>query len=84
MATILPLSTKAPLLESEIPLPRWRRGKVRDVYDARRDRLLVVATDRLSAFDVVLPTGSRGRASCSPSSRSSGSASSPTSSPITC
>src|SRR5262249_35587420 len=32
------------------------RGKVRDVYDLG-DRLLLVATDRLSAFDVVLPTG---------------------------
>ncbi len=31
------------------------RGKVRDIYDLR-DRLLIVATDRLSAFDVVLPT----------------------------
>ena len=31
------------------------RGKVRDVYDAGEDRLLLVATDRLSAFDVVLP-----------------------------
>ena len=33
-----------------------RRGKVRDVYDLG-ERLLIVATDRLSAFDVVLPTG---------------------------
>ena len=32
------------------------RGKVRDVYDAGEDRLLLVATDRISAFDVVLPT----------------------------
>lgn len=32
------------------------RGKVRDVYDAGDDRLLIVATDRLSAFDCVLPT----------------------------
>jgi phosphoribosylaminoimidazole-succinocarboxamide synthase len=45
------------LLETEIPgLRLWRRGKVRDVYDLG-DRLLVVATDRISAFDVVLPTG---------------------------
>src|SRR3954468_20830555 len=36
-------------------LPLGRRGKVRDVYDAG-DRLLIVATDRISAFDVVLPT----------------------------
>ena len=32
------------------------RGKVRDVY-ALDDRLLIVATDRISAFDVVLPSG---------------------------
>jgi phosphoribosylaminoimidazole-succinocarboxamide synthase len=38
---------------SELPL--WRRGKVRDVYDLG-DRLLIVTTDRISAFDVVLPT----------------------------
>jgi len=39
------------------PLPnRTNRGKVRDTYDLG-DRLLIVATDRISAFDVVLPTG---------------------------
>ena len=32
------------------------RGKVRDVYEADGDRLLIVATDRISAFDAVLPT----------------------------
>jgi phosphoribosylaminoimidazole-succinocarboxamide synthase len=38
------------------PAPRLRaRGKVRDVYEAGDDRLLLVATDRISAFDVVLP-----------------------------
>jgi phosphoribosylaminoimidazole-succinocarboxamide synthase len=38
------------------PAGRLRaRGKVRDVYDAGEDRLLLVATDRISAFDVVLP-----------------------------
>jgi len=51
------VESAAPLLETRIPgLPVWRRGKVRDVYDLG-DRLLMVATDRLSAFDVVLPTG---------------------------
>ncbi len=43
----------------EISLPELaapRRGKVRDVYDLG-DHLLLVASDRLSAFDVVLPTG---------------------------
>lgn len=39
-----------------LDLPLVGRGKVRDVYDLG-DRLLIVATDRLSAFDVVLPTG---------------------------
>lgn len=33
-----------------------RRGKVRDIYDLG-DKLLIVATDRLSAFDVILPNG---------------------------
>jgi phosphoribosylaminoimidazole-succinocarboxamide synthase len=38
------------------PSPRLRaRGKVRDIYDAGENHLLLVATDRLSAFDVVLP-----------------------------
>ncbi len=44
------------LTESTLDLPLLARGKVRDVYDLG-DRLLIVATDRLSAFDVVLPTG---------------------------
>ena len=34
-----------------------KRGKVRDIYEVDEDRLLIVATDRVSAFDVVLPTG---------------------------
>lgn len=37
------------------PLPLFRRGKVRDVYQID-DKLLMIATDRISAFDVVLPT----------------------------
>ena len=45
-----------PLLQSDIPGVPCRRGKVRDVYDLG-DRLVIVATDRLSAFDWVLPTG---------------------------
>ena len=36
-------------------LPLFRRGKVRDIYDLG-DRLLMVASDRISCFDVVLPT----------------------------
>jgi phosphoribosylaminoimidazole-succinocarboxamide synthase len=45
-----------PLTNSQIPGLTPKRGKVRDVYDFG-DRLLFVATDRLSAFDWVLPTG---------------------------
>jgi len=48
--------TAAVLTETTLDLPLYARGKVRDVYDLG-DRLLIVATDRISAFDVVLPTG---------------------------
>lgn len=45
------------ILQTEIPgLPKFITGKVRDVYDLG-DSLLIVATDRISAFDVILPTG---------------------------
>lgn len=46
---------REPLLETNLP-NRSHRGKVRDLYDLG-DRLLLVATDRVSAMDVVLPTG---------------------------
>jgi phosphoribosylaminoimidazole-succinocarboxamide synthase len=46
----------AQLVQSHIPGYPCRRGKVRDVYDLG-DRLIIVATDRISAFDWVLPTG---------------------------
>ena len=47
------------LIECELPgIPMISRGKVRDIFDLG-DALLFVATDRLSAFDVVLPTGIR-------------------------
>src|SRR5438477_1634594 len=49
-----------PLLKSNIPGIPCRRGKVRDVYDLG-DRLVIVATDRLSAFDWVLLTGIPGK-----------------------
>ena len=42
--------------ETKLPLRLLSRGKVRDIYEAGPDRLLIVTTDRLSAFDVVLPT----------------------------
>lgn len=41
--------------ETDLPLPLLRRGKVRDVYEAGPDTLLMVASDRVSAFDCVLP-----------------------------
>ena len=45
------------LMQSTVPgATLFRRGKVRDVYEAGGDRLVIVASDRLSAFDVVLPT----------------------------
>jgi len=44
------------LLETSLPGLPVRRGKVRDVYDLG-DRLLLVATDRISAFDWIMPTG---------------------------
>ncbi|MCH2465469.1 MAG: phosphoribosylaminoimidazolesuccinocarboxamide synthase, partial [Gemmatimonadetes bacterium] len=42
------------VLESELDLPLLHRGKVRDVYEVDEDTLLMVASDRVSAFDVVL------------------------------
>ncbi|HWQ38925.1 MAG TPA: phosphoribosylaminoimidazolesuccinocarboxamide synthase [Burkholderiales bacterium] len=46
-----------PLLEVRLKsLPFLHRGKVRDLFAVGEDKLLVVQTDRLSAFDVVLPT----------------------------
>lgn len=42
------------LLETRLPLPLLHRGKVRDVYAVGDDRLLMVASDRVSAFDVVM------------------------------
>jgi phosphoribosylaminoimidazole-succinocarboxamide synthase len=43
-----------PMAVSDLPLERVARGKVRDVYAVDTDRLLLVATDRVSAFDVVM------------------------------
>ena len=44
------------LIDTNLPLPLFRRGKVRDVYGLG-DKLLIVSTDRISAFDVILPCG---------------------------
>ena len=53
------------LLETHLNLPNKRQGKVRDLYDVRlangADALLIVATDRISAFDVVMANGLPGK-----------------------
>jgi phosphoribosylaminoimidazole-succinocarboxamide synthase len=43
-----------PVTTSALPLRRLGRGKVRDIYEVDRERILLVATDRVSAFDVVM------------------------------
>ncbi len=53
-------SSPTVLTTTNLPLPLFRRGKVRDVYDVG-DKLLIVSTDRISAFDVVLPCGIPGK-----------------------
>ncbi|MCU7815102.1 MAG: phosphoribosylaminoimidazolesuccinocarboxamide synthase [Candidatus Thiodiazotropha sp. (ex Rostrolucina anterorostrata)] len=47
--------TNNTLFESNLELNLLNRGKVRDIYEVDRDHLLIITTDRLSAFDVVLP-----------------------------
>ncbi|HQV14672.1 MAG TPA: phosphoribosylaminoimidazolesuccinocarboxamide synthase, partial [Denitromonas sp.] len=45
-----------PLFQSSITsLPLLARGKVRDIYAVDNEKLLIVTSDRLSAFDVILP-----------------------------
>lgn len=44
------------VLETNLSYPLFKRGKVRDIYDLGNE-LLIVSTDRISAFDVVLPNG---------------------------
>jgi phosphoribosylaminoimidazole-succinocarboxamide synthase len=46
-----------PITTTDLPLKVFARGKVRDTYELDNDRLLMVATDRISAFDHVLPNG---------------------------
>src|SRR5213083_2015037 len=51
------MTSVAPVLQTAFnDLKLTRRGKVRDVYEVDEDRLLIVATDRISAFDSVSPT----------------------------
>src|SRR5438874_848745 len=46
------------LLQTDFPdLEVWASGKVRDIYRVDNERLLFVATDRISAFDYILATG---------------------------
>ena len=51
---------KDPVMETQLPNLLYR-GKVRDTYSLDERRLLMVASDRISAFDVVLPTGIPGK-----------------------
>ncbi len=49
---------KPPLLTTNFPsLKKLHQGKVRDIYEIDANTMLLVSTDRLSAFDVILPTG---------------------------
>jgi len=45
------------LFETDLNLPLIQKGKVRDIYDIDEKRMLIVTTDRLSAFDVVFDDG---------------------------
>lgn len=65
MASTPTTAAVAPVFETRLSLPGLRKGKVRDVYDlpagSEGPRLLIVATDRISAFDVVMPTPIAGK-----------------------
>jgi len=50
------MTDKSVLIDAKLPLPPFVKGKVRDTYDLGK-HLLIIATDRISAFDVVLPVG---------------------------
>jgi len=57
-------SASPPLLQSNVAgLKRIHQGKVRDIYEVDADHMLIVTTDRLSAFDVVLPDPIPGKGS---------------------
>ena len=59
------MTQSSALFETNIKsLPFLHRGKVRDIYAVGDDKLLIIQTDRLSAFDVILPTAVPG-GSCS-------------------
>jgi len=52
-----PIDINNVVIETDLPLPRYARGKVRDTYLLGENSLRVVSTDRVSAFDYVLPNG---------------------------
>src|SRR6202158_1210078 len=54
MATPLKASPMNTMRASDLPLPRIGRGKVRDIYAVGDDRVLLLTTDRISAFDIVM------------------------------
>lgn len=49
------------IMATDLPLKLYRRGKARDIWEIDENRLLMVATDRISAFDVVLAQGIPGK-----------------------
>jgi phosphoribosylaminoimidazole-succinocarboxamide synthase len=56
------MTAPAPVLETRLHSLRFlHRGKVRDIYEIDAGRLLIIQTDRLSAFDVILPTAIPGK-----------------------
>ncbi len=58
------LPASPPLLQSDLrSLQRLHQGKVRDIYEVDDEHMLIVTTDRLSAFDVVLPDPIPGKGS---------------------
>ena len=58
----MPMHNSPELFETQLTsLPFIHRGKVRDIYAVDDDKLLIVQTDRLSAFDVILPTAVPGK-----------------------
>jgi phosphoribosylaminoimidazole-succinocarboxamide synthase len=65
MAVELAPGQLTPLVtETDLPFPVFRKGKVREVYEIGDDNLLMVATDRISAFDVVLEPGIPDKGAC--------------------
>ena len=65
MTQTAPPSTRPPVMQTDLPLPAKRQGKVRDIYevslDDGTDAIVMIATDRISAFDVVMSNGVGGK-----------------------